>query len=305
MKVELVHRKAINVERWDQVISDSLAETLYPYSWYLDAAAENWSALVADNYTFIMPLVWKKKYGLRYLYQPFYTQQLGVFSKEHVDPEVITSMLLMLPSRFRFASINFNIKNLVGDLDPFKAEDKANYILNLKPSHEEIFASFSTNAKRNIKKAYEIDEEVDTKVSIEELLAFKRKNDVLKRSEEEYRWLQNLLETVSERSRGLIYGARVDKQLSAVAYFAFSQSRAIYLVSASNEIGKEYRSMFKLVDSFIKAFAGSELVLDFEGSNIPSVARFFGGFGARPEIYQNLSYSRLPSFLNRIKSHGK
>ena len=59
--------------------------------------------------------------------------------------------------------------------------------------------------------------------------------------------------------------------------------------------------MFKIVDAFIREHAGSELILDFEGSNIPTVARFFAGFGARPEIYQGVSFDRLPLFLKRLR----
>jgi len=303
--IEFVHRKDIDTARWNGLIACSTSETLYPYSWYLDAVAENWSALIMDDYRFVMPLVWKRKYGIRYLYQPFYTQQLGVFSKEYVDPTIITSMISMLPKKYRFAGINFNTKNLVGEGKPFTVYDKTNYVLDLKRSYDELHGSFSTNAKRNIKKAYEINEQVEKNLSYKEMVDFKKENDVIKRSEEEYKWLVNLLKTITNSSSGVVYASRDEGSISAAAFFGFSKTRAIYLVSASGDLGKENRSMFKLVDSFIREHAGSELVLDFEGSNIPSVARFFAGFGARPEIYQGISFNRLPLFLNKIRTHGR
>jgi len=42
--------------------------------------AENWDALVEDDYTAVMPLPWKKKYSFRYVYQPLNCQQLGIFT---------------------------------------------------------------------------------------------------------------------------------------------------------------------------------------------------------------------------------
>jgi hypothetical protein len=57
------------------------------------------------------------------------------------------------------------------------------------------------------------------------------------------------------------------------------------------------------VDAFIREHAGKEFNLDFEGSNIPSVARFFAGFGARPEIYQGVNFDRLPVLLNKLRKH--
>lgn len=303
VKVKFLYRRDIDTQKWDEVIARSTAETLYPYSWYLDAAAANWSALMMDHYRFIMPLIWKRKYGLRYIYQPFYTQQLGVFSQEYVDPAVTDKMLSMLPKRYRFAHLNFNTKNLVGEVEPFRVYDRKNYILDLQHGYNVLYDSFSTNAKRNLKKAAEINPTIVKDVSIEELVAFKKENDVIRRTEKEYKWLIQLLKSIHRNGKDLIYAAKDEGALSAAAFFGFSKNRVIYLVSASSERGKENRSMFKIVDAFIREHAGSMLILDFEGSNIPSVARFFAGFGAKPEIYQSVSFNRLPLFLKRLKNH--
>ncbi len=43
-------------------------------------AAGQWDALVLDDYQAVMPLTWRSKFGIRYLYQPAFTQQTGIFS---------------------------------------------------------------------------------------------------------------------------------------------------------------------------------------------------------------------------------
>jgi hypothetical protein len=283
------------------VIADSPAETIYPYSWYLDAVSENWSALVAGDYRFVMPVVWKKKAGIKYIYQPFYTQQLGVFSREYIDPELIREMLRILYKKFRFAGFNLNIKNLPGEEGSFTMEDKSNYVLTLDQDYSSHLSAFRTNTKRNIRKSVEYPDRLDRKLSTEELVRLKRDNDVIQRSEDDYRWLTNLIETIRERDAGKIYAIRTDSEITSAAFFAFSKTRAIYLLSASSMKGKERKGMFRIVDTFIKDHAGSGLILDFEGSNIPSVARFFAGFGARAEIYQEVSFNRLPKPLNRLR----
>lgn len=301
MKIRFIQREAIDTERWDELIAQSPSETIYPYSWYLDTVAAKWSALVVDDYRFIMPVVWKKKAGLKYVYQPFYTQQLGVFSKEYVDPVIIKEMLSIIYKKFRFAGINFNAKNLVGEEDPYTVDDKSNYTLTLNREYDQHFSSFSSNAKRNIKKAFSYDEGVERDIPVEELVALKRANDVIQRSHQDYRWLNNLLETIRSRGAGSVLGIRSGTELTAAAFFAFSRTRAIYLVSASGKLGKEHRDMFKILDAFIREHAKSGIILDFEGSNIPSVARFFAGFGAQAEIYQGVSFSRLPASLNKLR----
>lgn len=299
--VNLLKRKEIDVQKWDDLIAHSTFETIYPYSWYLDAVAENWSALVVDDYRMVMPVVWKKKAGMKYIYQPFYCQQLGVFSREYVDPELIRKMLRILYKKFRFAGINFNIKNLIGEEAPFTVDDKSNYVMRLDRDYEGHSRSFSSNARRNIKKSIEFSETIERNLPVEELVRLKRENDVIPRSGEDYRRLVKLFETIQARKAGKIYAIRTGNDITAAAFFAFSRTRAIYLLSASSQKGKEQRGMFRIVDTFIQDHAGSGLILDFEGSNIPSVARFFSGFGAQPEIYQGVSFSRIPATLTKLR----
>jgi len=299
--LKLVQRKEIDVLKWDDLIASSLAETIYPYCWYLDAVSTNWSALIVDDYRFVMPVVWKKKAGMKYVYQPFYTQQLGVFSREYVEPELIQQMLKVLYKKFRFAGINFNAKNLVGEEKPFTVDDKSNYVMTLDQDYDALYKNFNTNAKRNIRKAIEFSEQVERNLPVEELVRLKRENDVIKRSEEDYRWMVTVFETIQQHDAGKIYAIRNGSEITAAAFFAFSKTRAIYLLSASSQTGKEQRGMFRIIDTFINDYAGSGKILDFEGSNIPSVARFFGGFGAQPEIYQSVSFNRLPATLTKLR----
>ena len=299
MAIKFLHRTAIDDNRWDQVIEGSAAETIYPYSWYLDRVAAHWSALVWDDYRYVMPLVWKRKGGIAYIYQPFYTQQLGVFSLEYVDPAIIAELIRHIPGRFRMGQIHFNARNLVSQIPTVQVSDRMNYILDLSGSYDQVEASYSTNARRNLKKSYSSGSAVEKALSCRELVGFKRMNDVISRSEKEYNWLIALLERIMEKGAGTIYSTGREEGLDAAAFFAYSKKRAIYLLSVSNEHGKEERSMFRIVDAFIREHAGSGIILDFEGSNIPSVARFFSGFGAISEVYQSLEFRRFPFTLLR------
>jgi hypothetical protein len=297
--IQFLHRNAIDDRLWNRVIEGSAAETIYPYSWYLDSVAGHWSALIGDNYRYLMPLVWKRKYGVAYIYQPFYTQQLGIFSEEHVDPTIITEMILKIPWKFRMGQLQFNSRNLVSHLPSVQVTDRLNYILELNGSYEQLEESFSMNTRRNLKKAYSHEAVVDKSMTIRELVAFKRQHDVISRSEKEYTWLIELLENIMDRGAGTIYATGMKGHPDAAAFFAYSKKRAIYLLSVSSDTGKERRSMFRIVDTFLREHAGTPLTLDFEGSNIPTVARFFSGFGAAPEVYQAVGFRRFPFTMFR------
>ena len=46
-------------------------------------SVRTWDALVEDDYVSVMPLPYRKKMGVTYIFPPTMTQQLGVFSHEN------------------------------------------------------------------------------------------------------------------------------------------------------------------------------------------------------------------------------
>lgn len=303
--IRYLDRGEIDAEKWDEVIAHSPAETLYPYSWYLDVLADDWSALVMDDYRFVMPLVWKKKYGIRYLYQPVFCQQLGVFSREFADPVVVEEFIVNMIRRFRFGVINFNAKNMVGDEKRREVYDKANYVLPLSESYAKISKTYSVNARRNLKRSMELERSVETDIPVDEMMAFKKENDLVKKTDAQYRRMQDQFFSLAKMGKGKVFGLRDGDGLVAAAFMAFSKTRVIYLLSVSNARGKEQRAMFRIVDEVIRSHAGSAISLDFEGSNIPTIARFFAGFGAKPEVYQGVTFNRLPVPFILGKKYGR
>jgi hypothetical protein len=76
-----------------------------------------------------------------------------------------------------------------------------------------------------------------------------------------------------------------NEEMIAGTAFIKTLDRIIYLISFSFEEGKNKSAMFLLVDAIIKEYSNTNLTLDFEGSNIPGIARFFAGFGATKLVY--------------------
>jgi hypothetical protein len=101
----------IDRQKWDECITRSTLNIPYAYTWYLDVVNPGWCALVMDDYQAVMPLTWNRKYMVSYLYQPYFTQQLGIFSDHPVSDALIRVFLLSVPGRYRFARINLNESN--------------------------------------------------------------------------------------------------------------------------------------------------------------------------------------------------
>jgi len=118
-----------------------------------------WEALVLNNYEAVMPLTCKKKYLISYLFQPFFTQQLGVFSNNADDSNLVNSFLLSIPEKYRYADIQLNTENTT-DLEFFEKHTRINYVLSLDKSYKEHYGLFSRNCRRNIVKAKSYDNKI-------------------------------------------------------------------------------------------------------------------------------------------------
>jgi len=73
MKIQYLNSDMIDRKRWDETISLSFNGIVYGYSWFLDLMADNWGALMDENYTYLFPFAWRKKWGVKYVYQPIFT----------------------------------------------------------------------------------------------------------------------------------------------------------------------------------------------------------------------------------------
>src|SRR3954471_9538196 len=69
----------INVTKWDDCIIHSKANRIYARQMYLQYMADNWSGLVMNDYAAVMPIILRKKWGVRYVYDAPFIQQLGLF----------------------------------------------------------------------------------------------------------------------------------------------------------------------------------------------------------------------------------
>jgi hypothetical protein len=303
-EIKFVANKDIDRSKWDQCIANSPFGIAYPMSWYLDRICQKWDALIWGDYLYIMPLVNNKKYGIGYVYQPFFTQQLGIFSSLATGSAIVDQFLAAIPKQFRLTDMNLNIGNTL-KISDFGFRHNTTYHMDLQQEISAIRTAYNSNTRRNIQKA------IQNKISISPVsdmdLFMKFTQDNLQEKSPEikqkhYLALRNVVNYALENHFGEIYGAwDSDNNLVASVFFVTSNQKSIYLAASSNQVGIELSAMFLLVDTYIQNNAGKKQILDFEGSNIQGVARFYGGFGATPETYYSVHQNRLPRLLQIFK----
>ena len=292
-EIRLVKNKDIDYRKWDQCIARSSIPLIYAQSWYLDLICSGWDALISGNYAFVMPLVIKHRLGMSFLQQPTYGQQQGIFPE--TDPVIQNTFLTAIRHQFQYVSIQLNASNREPFPEGFIVQAKENYLLNLSASNAELKNNYSKHTRRQIKKADENKVTIVKELTISEYLNLKISAAKRKLHQSSLQALKRVIEYGLGNGKGVIYAAYNEHHLlCSAAFFIFAGERVTYLNAVSSIEGKNCNAMHKIVDQFIQEHSGSPLTLDFEGSVIPGIARFYKGFGAEPEKYYGLKFNRLP-----------
>jgi hypothetical protein len=292
---EIKHLKnqEIDYEKWDLCIQCAENGNLYAQSWYLDVVSPNWEALIFDDYKFVMPLPVVQKLGIRTVSQPLHCQQLGIFPAPEIEIQQLFSRDLW--RLFRRVRYQLNAALNADGFDNFNKKKKQNYLLNLDRPYSLISKDFSTNTKRNLKIAERAEVAVVKGLQPMDFFNGKRQAETRSVPEKSYWILHRLVAQTVTRGNGIIYAAySKTNNLCAAAFVIFNQSRAYYLNAYSTGEGRENRAMYSIVNELIKEFSETGLVIDFEGSIIEGVARFYKGFGAEAEQYYYVESNRFP-----------
>ena len=283
--------------RWDDCIEKAINGKIYGYSWYLDIVCGEWNALIEDNYETVFPLPSGRKFFIDYIYQPFFTQQLGVFSRKHLTSAVVREFIGCIPGRFRYIDLNLNTLNKPDDLN-CKLIPQVNHELDLIFPYPYLFQNYSQNTRRNIRRAFQSGIALSTTPTPEEVVLLFRQNrgkGLTHLSNDEYKILLRIVYACIRRGIAEVTGAYSEhNELCAGAIFVRSHEKAIFLFSAVNAEARTNGAMSLIIDQFIKKNAGSKLTLDFEGSNNPDLARFYKSFGATMLTYPRIISSKYP-----------
>ena len=288
--IQYIKRQHLDVDKYDACIESSVQSRIYAFSWYLDIVADNWDVLVLGEYKAVMPIPWKQKYLLKYISQPFFCQQLGVFSKEITSQELQDEMSKCIPKKFVKISLNFNSDNsfTVKNVVLMK-----NYILELNDTYEMLFKSFSKGRKHAVKVGEKNNLSVKN-TTVVELINIKNKfYDYQGFSESK---LIEICNYILKTNCGLVLGVYKDDVLIGGGVFLISNNRITYLFSAFNAEGRKFQAASFLIKSIIERNENSNFILDFEGGNLPNIATFFKSFVAKREDYQQFTSQKF-SFL--------
>ena len=297
--IRFLHHEKIDKSLWDDCISDAANGNLYAYSWYLDIVCPGWCALIEDNYEKVFPLPVSARARYKYIMQPYFTQQLGLFYRSLLSDEKMAEFLNAIPSEFKYIDINLNTSNKQNN--SANVSSMTNLELDLINEYEDIVTGYQNNLQRNLKKATQNKLTIAKHVRPEEIISLFRANkgqELKHLKHNQYKIITRIAYESIYKGTGEIWGAFDEfNQLVAGILWVNSHKKAIFLFSALSETGKKLNAMPWLIDSFIKQNSGKPLTLDFEGSNNEGLARFYSSFGAKKIIYHRYIRNTLPAYM--------
>ena len=295
-----LRHEEIDRSHWDSSLLRCQNRSWYAQSWVLDVAAPGWEALMDDATGAVMPLTWRKRFGVEYLFQPFGLQQLGVFSAGAIDPVYGDRFMQAIPKRFRFIDICLNAgMQVIG-----QQINRTVHELDMSPDYAALRERYANGHRRNLKRALPDDVNFVNDIPAADMVLWYSRYTAAKHSGSERMnaaVLESLITGALLRKQGGVTGLVRAGHLIAAVCFLQWEGRSILFKSANSPEGAAMNAMFHLVDRHLAANAGTPVILDFAGSEHPGTARFNEGFGAQRVRYVRLLINRLPGFIRWLK----
>ena len=299
-QIQYLLHSQVDKKKWDHCVNNADNSLIYCYSFYLDAMAKHWDALILNDYEAVMPLTYNKKYTINYLYQPPFTASLGVFGK-NISANILAKFLTAVPEKFKYWDIYLNHGNFF-KLPGFELYERKNHVISLNFSYEILHSNFKESTQRNIKKFQQYKGIIKKDVAVEDVITLSKQqaNTFSTITDDDFTRVIALYYLLHKKGNAITYGAYNNKLVASAIFFIY-EARAYYIVVGNHPDGKTIGASHALINAFIKDHAGQDLILDFEGSDIHSLAFFYSSFGAVEEKYSAIKLNRLPKLLRLLK----
>ncbi len=305
--IRYIPYESIDKAKWDACILEAANGNIYATSSWLDSWCK-WDALVLGDYEVVMPLPIKQigfiiTIAIGISRQPLFTQQLGVFGSDastrlsmtynELIAEFLNKIPLGLFGKIYKLHLYLNVANPIEAIpQKFNPKQRITHRLSLANGSK----GYNENTQRSIKKATGAGMVAKQEtLSPEAILEFLVSNSEKIETVKPRHWQQYKKAIHTQWKLGNVQAWETfDKAgiRQAAALFLVYKDVAVYSLGASTTEGRNTGAMHLLMDSFICHAEPSRSIqtLDFAGSMLPSIARFFKSWGAVEVRYAEIRW---------------
>ncbi len=303
--IKYLSNEEIDKARWDNCIINADNGLIYASSFYLDAISPGWHGITNEAYDWVLPITSGKKLGISYLYQPNFTQQLGVFYKKNANIPW-QEILDYLKTKFRFWEISWNYATPVDQIPPsITLHSSTNFILNLSKPYQDIAAHYHNMLKKDLKRSKPFSLRCISTSNYDKSITLYREyygNRIPHVNQLHYDAFKKACAYANSNNKLLCREAiNANNEVVAIALLLFDGNRLYNIMNTTLNAGKKLNANHFLIDAIIQEFAGSNIVLDFEGSDLPGIKAFYENFGVVNQPYYMLKYNNLQWHVRLFK----
>ena len=297
-QIEIVHSTKLDKNKWDDCVRANPGGLIYSLSWFLDQMADDWYGLIVGDYRAVMALPVKAKFGFRIVTTPAFAQRLGLAGNyDDGIKKLAAEEVLKFCKAVQYASSD---TELFSDTE---VKRRTNFVLDLRGTYESILDSYTPQCRKNISKSASRGCVIAEDVSIDDVFNLYRQAYGARAaySDEQFDRLRKLVQDAVDRRACHIAGVRdASGTLVYAGALLDDGKRLYYILGAPTEHGRQMRATYFFIDHVLKRFAGSGKLFDFEGSDLPNVAKFYQSFSPDTEYYYQFYINKYPFPFNKM-----
>lgn len=296
--------KITNIDKYRAFCKIEKDIPLFNQDWWLDAVCDKgyWDvALVEKNNEIIasMPYYIKKKFIFTAITLPTLTQTMGPYIKYPKeqkystslswDKKIMQELIEQLPKVDIFTQgFNYSIINtLPFHWRGYQLSIGYTYIIDKLNNLEELFNSFSSSTRKEIRKAKKNGIEV---IDSEDIETFYKINQITYKKQGlkipySLNFIKNLYQKGKENNAVVMKFALKDDEVYSVGLYFYDKERLYAVVGSSNRELKLYGSEYLLIWEMIQFASKKSLIFDFKGSMIERIESRMSSFGTIQKSY--------------------
>jgi len=301
MEIKYLKDKEIDLSRWDKCIEKSVNGNIFGFSWYLNILSECWDALIAGNYEAVMPLIKSRGENSRFLVQPYFGRQLGLYSRNVLTNNLVNNFISAIPKKYKHIDFNLNKYNELSNYsDEMIVSHEKIFCLDLIQSYSKIRQKYSPGIINKLNNAEEENVIVLRGLLPNDLLSLYARFQIPKidAPEEDFEKLRKIISHAIRYRMGEIYGAySLVNNFCGGIFIISSHQKLIVLFTALSNEGLENDSHYKLIDHIIRSYSEKNITLVFDRFDGAFDAELYKEFGAKEFTFQRIKIDKLPWYM--------
>ena len=289
--MRIVDSTQIDAEQWDFLVDRTPDASMFSYFWYLNSVAENWCAVIGDNYKFGIALPYTVRLGQKILYTPIFVSYLELLGDSTGSDAQIAALI-----RGKFNVIEFCcLQDLLGEPSAYVVcQDVDSELLHI-----------GSQLKRMLKKAekhgFQVVESDDSS-SVFEIIRSELQDKFTGITSKSLNRLENAFQLGEKSGKQTVLRLEnASGELLGGIITIESSGRLVYVKGATRSYARENGGMFLLIKAAIERARQKKKRFDFGGSNVAGVAAFNANLGGTDARYYHYSIDNAPTWYKLSK----